>query len=268
MASHRIQCLWWHPSSPVSSKRNYLPSPVIDAIFASCASLAIFSFVSLHALIWRFSVNSRFSLFRSAFGCIVTLLSYLAVYEVTFYRNVPWPVCVGPICRSILSGIPVLSLTGFSACRVVICENGFPPFRLFQYPDMIVIPVPPAYPGWVWPCSSSLRVRVGVPCDTWRWSVPILPWFVCAAKKKRLFGVHCFPCQVVCDCFLQQCSKLASFCGLNVLRSKLAVFWDPCHPWTLFGCTPVFEHCFSCNDLHYDVISSQSQQLSQRKFCN
>jgi hypothetical protein len=90
-------------------------------------SLAIFSFVSLHALIWRFSVNSRFSLFRSAFGCVVTLLSYLAVYEVTFYRNVPWPVCVGPICRSILSGIPVLSLTGFSACRVVICENGFPP---------------------------------------------------------------------------------------------------------------------------------------------
>ena len=76
-------------SFPVSSKRNYLPSPVIDAIFASCASLAIFSFVSLHALIWRFSVNSRFSLFRSAFGRVVTLLSYLAVCEVTFYPNVP-----------------------------------------------------------------------------------------------------------------------------------------------------------------------------------
>ena len=231
-----------------------------------CESLAIFSFVCLHALIWCFTVNSRFSAFRSAFGRIVTLLSFLAICEVTLYRNVPWPVCVGPICRSILSGIHVLSLTGVSACRVVICENGFPPFRLFQYPDMIVIPVLPAYPGWVWPCSSSLRVRVGVPCDTWRWSVPILPWFVCAAKKNvRLESIVFFVILAVIV-FLQQCSNLASFHGPTALRSNWPCLGSVSPLSIAWLCSRIIARCLSSNDLHCDVILSQSRQFSQRWF--
>ena len=181
----------------------------------------------------------------------------------TFYPNVPWPVCVGPICRSIISGIPVLSLTGFPAWRVIICGNGFPPFRLFQYPDMNVIPVPPAHPRWVWPCSSSLRVLVGVPCDTWRWSVPILPWFVCAAKKTFVWS-PLFSLSYCLWLFSSTMFQIGLFSWSDCLALELAVFRDPCHPWALHGCTPVFVRCFSCNDLHYDVILSQSLQLSQR----
>ena len=107
------------------------------------------------------------------------------------------------------------------------------PVSLIPNPDMNVIPVPPALPRWVWPCSSSLRVLVGVPCDTWRWSVPILPWFVCAAKKNvRLESIV----------FLVILSVIVFF--NNVPNWPLSVVRLSCaRNWPFFGIRVTLEHC-------------------------
>ena len=144
---------------------------VLYCYLPSLAIIGHIQLVGLCALIRRSSVSCRFSYVPVGLWLCCHPASLLGVNEVTLHPNVPWPACVGPI-----SGIPVLSFTGFSAWRVIICGNGFPPFRLFQYPGMNIIPVPLAYSGWVWPYCSPLE------CEQvwhWCWSVPILSCCLC-----------------------------------------------------------------------------------------
>ena len=173
-----------------------------------------------------------------------------------------------PTCLDRHVSVPYL---GFLYCRSQAFLPGELLFAETVFPRSAYSNIP------IWTCSGA----TGIP---WM-SVAILLSTLSASRCDT--GVDlCRSCRVVCAAnknvhlesivLLVMLSVIVSFSDvpnwpLSVvwvfLRSKLAVSRVPCHPWTLFGCTPctsVFVHSCPANEHHYDVISSQSQQLFQR----
>ena len=121
---------------------------------------------------------------------------------------------------------------------------------------------------WMSVAVLSPRFRAPFWCAVWHFGTDRCRSrrILFALQKKRSFGVHCFLCRIGRDCFSSTMFQFGLLSWPDCLALELAVSGirvTPEHRMALFS---YFARCLSSNDLHCDVILSQSRQFSQRWF--
>ncbi len=176
---------------------------------------------------------------RSVFGCVVTLLSHLGLMRWHFI----------PTCLDRHVSVPCLWF--LYCCSQYCCSQAYSAWWVSLAETASPVPLVPIFRMNVFRChrqtldecghaSAHLGARGVIlgACRRDHGADLCRSWRVVRAAKKKTFIWSSLSFLSSCQwLFLSAMFQLASYCGLSVLRSKLAVFWVPCHPWTCWPCS-------------------------------